>query len=73
MRAKITTLFVTHDLAEAIRLADRLFVLADRPTRIIFERELPPPRGSRGKDLVAAIGDELRERLARIKASATKG
>jgi NitT/TauT family transport system ATP-binding protein len=65
MRANITTLFVTHDLAEAIRLADRLFFLADRPTRIILERELPPPRGSRSKELVAAIGDEIRGQLAK--------
>ncbi len=68
MRANITTLFVTHDLTEAIRLADRLFFLADRPTRIILERELPPPRGSRSKDLIAAIGDDTREQLARAAA-----
>jgi ABC-type nitrate/sulfonate/bicarbonate transport system ATPase subunit len=64
-RAGITTLFVTHDLAEAVRLADRLFVLADRPTRIIFEKGLSPPRGARSKEFVAAIGDELREQMAR--------
>ena len=69
MRANITTLFVTHDLGEAIRLADRLFFLADRPTHIILERELPPPRGSRSKELVAAIGDEMRGQLARAAAS----
>jgi ABC-type nitrate/sulfonate/bicarbonate transport system ATPase subunit len=37
MRTKVTTLFVTHDLAEAIQLADRLFFLSDRPARIIVE------------------------------------
>jgi ABC-type nitrate/sulfonate/bicarbonate transport system ATPase subunit len=63
-RAGITTLFVTHDLEEAVRLADRLFILADRPTRVIFERGLPPPRGARNKELIAAIGDELRRQLA---------
>ena len=68
MRANVTTLFVTHDLAEAIRLADRLFFLADRPTHIILERELPSPRGSRSKELVAAIGDEMRGQLARAAA-----
>ena len=69
MRANVTTLFVTHDLAEAIRLADRLFFLADRPTRIILERELPSPRGSRSKELIAAIGDEMRGQLARAAAN----
>jgi ABC-type nitrate/sulfonate/bicarbonate transport system ATPase subunit len=68
MRANITTLFVTHDLGEAIRLADRLFFLADRPTHIILERELPPPRGSRSKELVAAIDDEMRGQLAHAAA-----
>ena len=43
-RTKVTTLFVTHDLAEAIQLADRLFFLSDRPARIIAEKSLPPPR-----------------------------
>ena len=71
-RTRITTLFVTHDLSEAVRLADRLFFLADRPTHIIFESALPPPRGSRSKDAIAAIGDDMRKQLARAKADAEK-
>jgi len=59
-RTRVTTLFVTHDLSEAIQLADRLFFLSERPTRIILEKELPPPRGTRSKEAVAAIGDEMR-------------
>ena len=71
-RTRITTLFVTHDLAEAIRLADRLFFLADRPTHVILERELPAPRGSRSKELIAAIGDDMREQLAHTAIDAAK-
>jgi ABC-type nitrate/sulfonate/bicarbonate transport system ATPase subunit len=59
-RAKATTLFVTHDLTEAVQMADRLFFLSDRPARIILEKALPPPRGARGRDLVASISDEMR-------------
>ena len=59
-RTKVTTLFVTHDLEEAIQLSDRLFFLSDRPTHIIAEKSLPPPRGKRGKDIIASIGDEMR-------------
>jgi NitT/TauT family transport system ATP-binding protein len=59
-RTKVTTLFVTHDLPEAVQLADRLFFLSERPTRIILERELPPPRGARSKDVVASISGEMR-------------
>jgi ABC-type nitrate/sulfonate/bicarbonate transport system ATPase subunit len=51
---------VTHDLTEAVQMADRLFFLSDRPARIILEKALPPPRGARGRDLVASISDEMR-------------
>ena len=46
---RVTTLLVTHDLAEAIQLADRLFFLSDRPARVMLEKSLPPPRGTRSK------------------------
>jgi NitT/TauT family transport system ATP-binding protein len=64
-RAKATTLFVTHDLTEAVQMADRLFFLSDRPARIVLEKTLPPPRGGRSKDVVASICDEMRVLAAR--------
>ncbi len=63
-RTRVTTLLVTHDLAEAIQLADRLFFLSDCPARVMLEKSLPPPRGARSRDLIAAIGDEMRALLA---------
>ena len=64
-RAKATTLLVTHDLTEAVEMADRLFFLSDRPARIVLEKTLPPPRGGRSKDVVASICDEMRALAAR--------
>jgi NitT/TauT family transport system ATP-binding protein len=58
-RTRATTLLVTHDLPEAVQLADRLFFLCDRPTRIVLEKELPP-RKTRSKDTVASISDDMR-------------
>ena len=69
-RTRATTLLVTHNLDEAIQLSDRLFFLSDRPTRIIVERSLPPPRGTRSRELIASIGDEMRELVARATAKA---
>ncbi|MBX9896919.1 MAG: ABC transporter ATP-binding protein [Qipengyuania sp.] len=41
-----TVLLITHDVEEAIHLADRILVLSPRPARIqaVFEIELPHPR-----------------------------
>jgi NitT/TauT family transport system ATP-binding protein len=71
-QAKVTTLFVTHDLEEAIQLADRLVFLSDRPTHVILEKVLPPPRGQRSTEAIASIGREMRALLAQVK-TATQG
>jgi ABC-type nitrate/sulfonate/bicarbonate transport system ATPase subunit len=41
-----TVMLITHDVEEAIHLADRIMVLSPRPTRIqaTFDVKLPHPR-----------------------------
>ncbi|MBZ7926279.1 ABC transporter ATP-binding protein [Ensifer adhaerens] len=45
-REKLTVIFVTHDVEEAVFLSDRIFVMASNPGRIkkIFDVPLPRPR-----------------------------
>jgi ABC-type nitrate/sulfonate/bicarbonate transport system ATPase subunit len=63
-RTRVTTLLVTHDLEEAVQLADRLFFLSDRPAHIILERALPLPRATRSKEVIASISEEMRALVA---------
>jgi NitT/TauT family transport system ATP-binding protein len=39
-----TVVFVTHDLDEALYLADRVIILSDKPTRVLRMIEVPMPR-----------------------------
>jgi ABC-type nitrate/sulfonate/bicarbonate transport system ATPase subunit len=72
-RTRVTTLFVTHDLEEAIQLSDRLFFLSDRPTHIIFEKALLLPRGTRNKEVIASISEEMRALVAQAATGAGQG
>jgi ABC-type nitrate/sulfonate/bicarbonate transport system ATPase subunit len=55
---------VTHDLDEALGLADRLFLLSPRPARIVAEFAVPGPRAARSAASLAALRAEIAARIA---------
>lgn len=58
-RTRPTTLLVTHDLEEALALADIVFVLAGSPGRIAATMPIETPRAARDATILAALGRRL--------------
>ena len=59
----LTTLMVTHDVEEAVRLADRVLLLSARPGRILVEVPIPTPRSARTEGDIASIKAEIARQL----------
>jgi NitT/TauT family transport system ATP-binding protein len=73
MERKFTVILVTHDLREAVYLADRVYVVSKRPGRIVYERpvNLPRPRSlesSFDQDFVDLV-HRLRDHIGEVRAS----
>ena len=73
-RLHATVFFVTHDIAEAVRLADRIVLMSARPgtVRQVLDNPLPRPRefsavASRPEfsQLVGFLWEQLRQEVAR--------
>jgi ABC-type nitrate/sulfonate/bicarbonate transport system ATPase subunit len=59
----VTTLLVTHNVEEAIALADRLFLLSPSPTRVVAELPIPNPRSKRTPEELAAFRGQIARKL----------
>lgn len=67
-----TVVFVTHNVREAVRLGDRIVVMATRPGRVrkVIDVELPRPRADNDRNvslLATVVLNELREEIARVQ------
>jgi NitT/TauT family transport system ATP-binding protein len=62
-RRPVTTLLVTHNVDEAIGLADRLFLLSASPARVAAEVPIERPRVPRTPDELAALRAEITRKL----------
>jgi NitT/TauT family transport system ATP-binding protein len=71
LRARLSVVYVTHNLAEALRLADRIAVLSRRPGRIRRIVPVPLPQAERAAPAAQAALAELHDDLwALIKTEA---
>jgi NitT/TauT family transport system ATP-binding protein len=55
----VMTLLATHDVDDAVRLADRLFLLSPRPARILAVVPIRTPRGARSEAEIDSIKSDL--------------
>ena len=67
--SKITVILVTHDLREAVFLADRVFVRSQRPGRIVVERKIDLPRP---RDLEVTFTPQFTELVHELRSHIVK-
>lgn len=63
---RFTALFVTHNVREAVRLADRVLVLTSRPGRVATSFDVPIPRPRRIETpAVSALAGQITDQLSK--------
>ncbi len=73
---RFTVVLVTHDLREAVFLADTVYVMSERPGRVLLRKNIdidrPRPLDVTYSDHFTAIVHELREHIGRQAAAAPR-
>jgi NitT/TauT family transport system ATP-binding protein len=59
----VTVLMVTHNIREAVVLADRIIFMSQRPAHVVGTADVPVRRSGRNSDWVQAFGTSLAERF----------
>ncbi len=62
-KLKQTIIFVTHDIDEAIRLSDTIYVMDSQPAPFIFQTKVPPELHEGNSDITHPQWAELRSEL----------
>ena len=69
---RMSVVFVTHSLDEALYLSDRLVVLGGKPASVVGDFRNPLPRPDRVEDTFCPEADALRVKVLRLLAEATQ-
>jgi NitT/TauT family transport system ATP-binding protein len=64
----MSVLLITHSVAEAILLGDRIVVMSGRPGRVLEEIDVPLTRPRSIEDRISAAANEIESRLLRLLA-----
>jgi ABC-type nitrate/sulfonate/bicarbonate transport system ATPase subunit len=63
----VTTLIVTHDLGEAVALADKIFILSSRPAQVAAELVVDTPRRRMTPEAAQALERRARSIIASLR------
>jgi NitT/TauT family transport system ATP-binding protein len=66
--AEVTTLLVTHDIDDAIRIADHIMLLGGRPAKIVGDFDIAFPRAAMTADYAAKTKAEIGAIISEITA-----
>ena len=74
LETKKTILFVTHDIDEALTLADRIVLMSNKPTRVLEDIRIaaPRPRSLNDDPALAAIKTRLQDLFRSLEPATTE-
>lgn len=64
-KLKRTIIFVTHDIDEAIRLSETIYVMDSQPAPFLFQTKVPPELHQENSEISHPLWAELRSELTR--------